>query len=133
MRRKRISKTKKEKAFNIYNGRCAYCGCILSFDETEFDHSTPVKAMQTDDDSLNKFRQDFIESQYNIVPACHDCNSVKNSKSSGEFKLYLENKLMEDLNKNQLYRIAKKFGFVQELHMISDIEFYKDQIEYPED
>ncbi len=128
--RKKISKSVKEEVYRRFNGRCAYCGWPVLFNEMEIDHSTPISR------SLNEDSDDYINSIYNLRLTCHECNNFKSNMSAGEFKLYLENKLMEDLCKDPKYKMAVKYGFVNQLHVKKDIEFYMtDKMEeiFPED
>ncbi len=130
MTRKRISKQNRLKLYKRFNGHCAYCGCKILFEEMEIDHSVPI-AKTNNENSAH-----FISSNYNLRPTCHDCNNFKNSMSAGEFKFYLEEKLMKELKKVLPYRIALKYGFIQQLFEQKDVSFYiNEHLEeiYPED
>lgn len=60
--RKQLSKEDREKVFNKYGGRCAYCGCKLkSIKDMQVDHFIP-------------FRNGGAGEMSNYMPACRQCN-----------------------------------------------------------
>lgn len=73
MRRRKISKTVRRDLYHAFDGRCAYCGCSIDYDEMEVDHVVPV--INGGRDELNK-----------LLPACHDCNRNKGGLTVEEFR-----------------------------------------------
>ena len=66
MSRKRHSwsRREREEIYRKTNGRCAYCGRKISFEEMSCDHMV----------SLHNHGEDSIE---NMAPSCRDCNLAK--------------------------------------------------------
>lgn len=58
MKRKRLGKAQRKRVFDMFGGRCAYCGCELSLDRFSIDHIVP----------LHNGGEDCIE---NMMPSCN--------------------------------------------------------------
>jgi 5-methylcytosine-specific restriction endonuclease McrA len=122
----RVNKKTRQKIFEKYNGRCAYCGCKLP-DRWHVDHIEPVrrklkyihgKGYTTDRIMLNP-KNDVIE---NYNPSCPLCNILKGSLSMDSFRDMISgyvNSLNEYSNQ---YKMAKKYGLVQETEL--EVLFY---------
>lgn len=65
--------------YNMFGGRCAYCGCEIDWEELEVDHIVPyVKGGRT---------------YNNLFPACSICNNTKGTMSVEEFRKYIMGKV----------------------------------------
>lgn len=81
------SDVKKRTIFNKCNGKCAYCGCNLSFFEMTIDHIKPkISGGRNNIENLN--------------PSCRSCNSLKSHMSVKKFTV-----LVKELIKAGQYRI----------------------------
>lgn len=100
MKRKSIPKNIREKVYEKYDGRCAYCGQLITYEDMQVDHIEP----------LYQGRQDEIE---NYNPSCRMCNFYKHTKDLEQFRKELE-KLQERLKKVYIYRLALKHGLIVE-------------------
>lgn len=60
-----ISKEKRLKIYNKYNGRCAYCGCKLEYKDMQVDHIIPQRIAGSTNDLDN------------LMPTCRTCNHYK--------------------------------------------------------
>lgn len=61
--------------YNKYNGRCAYCGCKLDFENFSIDHIIP-KWRKNDDDFLSYLNIERGKCKIeNYNPSCNSCNS----------------------------------------------------------
>lgn len=58
--------------FNITNGKCAYCGCILDYYNFHCDHIKP------------KSKGGKVSG--NLIPSCPDCNNIKSNMSIEQFR-----------------------------------------------
>lgn len=54
---------KKQTIYDMFNGKCCYCGCDLDFNTFHMDHF--------------KAKSDNGKVHDNLVPACPDCNMCK--------------------------------------------------------
>ena len=107
--RKYISKSIRLKVYEKYNGHCAYCGCTLELKDMQVDHIQSVYWYNGANDIEN----------YN--PACRMCNFYKSTRTVEDFKKAL-GKLLSGLEKVFIFRLAKKYGVIQEVE--KPIVFY---------
>lgn len=64
------------------NGKCAYCGCDLDFNNFHLDHMIPKSKVSTDK----------IDS---LIPSCVDCNLSKGNLTVDEFRAKIENMIFD--------------------------------------
>ena len=107
--RKSISKHTRLKVYQKYNGHCAYCGCQITLKDMQVDHIYSVYWYNGANDIEN----------YN--PACRMCNFYKSTMPIEDFREQL-GKLTSRLEKVFIYRLAKKYGLIQEVE--KPIKFY---------
>lgn len=100
-KRKPISKHIRIQVYNKYSGHCAYCGCELEYKDMQVDHINPIYWHNGSNDIEN----------YN--PACRMCNFYKLTYAIEKFRENIQT-LHERLEKSFIYRLAKKFGIVEE-------------------
>lgn len=118
-----MKKADRQKVFDKYGGKCAYCGCTLekgwhvdellpvrrNYEYTE--HPTIPNKMY-----LKKVGECYPE-RYNLdnqMPACASCNINKHSNSLEEFRsliLGFRKSLNERITQ---YKIAKRYGMIIE-------------------
>jgi 5-methylcytosine-specific restriction endonuclease McrA len=67
-KRRHISEKVRRQVYDKFNGHCAYCGCMIQYNEMQVDHFAPVH-----------FFGDNIKEE-NLMPACQACNKYKSSK-----------------------------------------------------
>lgn len=118
-----VSKKDREIIFAKYDGKCAYCGCELQ-KGWHVDEILPVIRNFKYDHDKQQFKHDgtcehperfHIDNQN---PACASCNINKHSMSLEEFRNSIGG-YMKHLNQvSTQYKIAKRYGLVQE----TDIE-----------
>jgi len=63
----------RNKVYDKYNGRCAYCGCEITLDNFQVDHKLPKAAGGTDNFD-------------NLMPACKECNHYKRALDIHTFR-----------------------------------------------
>lgn len=101
MTRKQIPKKIREQVYKKYNGHCAYCGCKLEYNDMQVDHVVSVYGNNGSNDIDN------------LMPACRMCNLYKSTFSIDVFRKHLES-LYERLRKPFIYRLALKYGLIEE-------------------
>ena len=128
-----MSKKLRDFLFNKYNGRCAYCGDILE-KSWHIDEIEPVRRNHIYDRVKKKFvinkdnpmqhpERLTIENQN---PSCPSCNINKHSLSLEEFRLLIKGFTKHLNEKSTQYKIAKRYGLVQENEI--DVVFYFEKI-----
>jgi 5-methylcytosine-specific restriction endonuclease McrA len=81
---KKISNLLRKEVYNKYNGRCAYCGKALSFDNFQIDHVIPIKTIKY---SLKEENEVFNID--NLVPTFSIINHYKRSLDLNDFRKLL--------------------------------------------
>lgn len=129
-----LSKNQRAQLKQMFDGRCAYCGCTLG-DKWHADHVEAVirkgEWVRVDKPnqshafkSIGGFHKPENDRDDNYMPACVACNLHKGTNSVEGFRAQLSSHL-ENLNTAQrfaYYRHAKRFGQIQET--IKPIVFY---------
>lgn len=106
-----ISKEKRQQVFNKYNGKCAYCGCDLKLNSFHVDH-IEAKFRGTPQEYLKRIKgSDKLE---NFNPSCPSCNSSKSTFQIEDWRKELCLKLKRLHRDNSSYRIALRFGMIEE-------------------
>lgn len=121
---KTLSKSERIEVYNKYKGHCAYCGCKLEYKNMQVDHLIPLYWSEKAS-GVGIDRKD-LDSFENLMPACRMCNFYKSTMSLEKFREQLET-LHQRLEKQFIYRLAKKYGLVSE-HP-HHIEFYFEKSE----
>src|SRR4029077_5060782 len=150
-----MKKEHSQMIFDIYGGRCAYCGRELN-KRWNVDHIEPVvrimktipgywqnKETKERVDQLTgwkpgheyvKSKQVFDKMTYperdtieNSLPACHSCNITKSSMSLEQFRKWIQNAPVRlDTNHYASYKFAKRYGLVKETGI--EVKFYFETI-----
>ena len=108
--------TKRQKVYDKFNGKCAYCGCELKAG-FHIDHIEPIRR-NSDGSCLNPEN----ESIENMNPSCPSCNIMKHSMTLEQFRESIKN-FVTNLNKySNQYKFAKKYGLVTENDV--EVKFY---------
>ena len=118
-KRKPISKKLREQVYQKYNGHCAYCGCELEIKDMQVYHVLSVARAKWIKDELDLNNID------NLMPSCRSCNYYKDTCSIETFRKNLST-LMERVRKQYIFRLAEKYGMVQEMNW--DGKFYFEKV-----
>ena len=111
MGRKRFTKAERERVYQKCGGRCAYCGCPITFEEMQADHMVP----------LRKGGSDTLD---NLLPACRSCNHYKHTLTVEEFRAYVSG-IPERLERDSIpYQVGVRFGLI---HSDTKVEFYYEK------
>lgn len=146
-----MKKADRQKIFDKYGGKCAYCGCDLQKGWC-VDHVKPVGRLtktisghyrhkETKEiikelpeswwgkyehvppkQVFDRFTHPERDTIKNSMPSCFSCNSYKSTMSLDGFKKQI-GLLVERLNKSfTQYKIAKRYGLIQETGI--EVKFY---------
>ena len=113
--RKAIPKSVREKVYNKYAGKCAYCGCTLEYKDMQVDHIVSVWHSKLNGTKIN----DTIE---NYMPSCRMCNFYKGGGDIEGLRNRIKTEMMHNLQSNFGYKMAIKYGLVKETN--TDIVFF---------
>ena len=118
-----ISKYTRQLVYNKYNGHCAYCGCVLKFNEMQVDHIVP-KFRNNEKWHQNEIGSDDIS---NLNPSCRMCNYYKRMGGIENFRENLKDTLMRNVQKPFDFRLAERYGMVEVKEW--DGKFYFEKME----
>ena len=116
--------TKREIIYRKYNGHCAYCGQKLP-KIWHIDHIEPLVRNPLTGEEKYPHRN----KNENCNPSCVSCNNYKHSMSLEEFREQIS-LFTERLNKDTKYKIAKRFGLVEETNF--KVKFFFETYKKPE-
>lgn len=116
---KAIPKKTRIALYDKYNHKCAYCGCELEYKDMQIDH---VKSVYANTEFKQTMTDEEMYSEDNLLPACRQCNFYKSSMDLEKFRGALTGTLMKNIQKTFQYRLALKYGLVEE--HIEPIKFY---------
>lgn len=118
-------KVDRQKVFNKYGGRCAYCGVIIVIDKMHIDHIRPKHNFYNGriDKVPNYHHNDFI----NLNPSCATCNITKHTMTLQEFREHIENRIKQLNKNNSVYRFAKRYNLI--IEKPRKIKFYFEEID----
>ena len=108
---KKIPKKIRLLVYEKCNHRCAYCGCELEYKDMQVDH---VKSVFANTDVSHTMTEEEMYSEKNFLPACRQCNFYKSCGNLESFREALTSTLMRNLQKTFQYRLAIKYGLIQE-------------------
>lgn len=106
-----ITKEIRQQVYDKYDGCCAYCGEeFKDIKDMQVDHLHPVYLGGTND----------ID---NLMPSCRMCNFYKSTYTLEKFREQL-GLLLGRLDKQFIYRLAKKYQLVEEHKDKVPVKFY---------
>ena len=118
-----MKKELRKQIYNKYNGHCAYCGKVISYDEMQVDHLIPQRLKE-------KYGEDKIECFENYMPVCRRCNHYKRALNIEAFRDTIEkipSKLMRD---NYTFKVGVDYGFWEPKNR--KVEFYFEKVDKDE-
>ena len=118
-RHKAISKKTRMTLYEAYYHKCAYCGCKMDYKDMQIDH---IKSVYINTDIKKSMTDEDMYDIRNLLPACRQCNFYKSSMELEDFRKRLTTTMMENLRKGFTYRLALKYGLIEEC--VKPIQFY---------
>ena len=121
-----ISKKKRLEIFNMFGGKCAYCGIDLPA-KWHVDHKDPI-CRKTEYIRGEWTKEGYTPGKYvqtgecyapenerddNYFPACAKCNIEKSSSDIEGFRQGLERKIKGLRENSAAFRHAERYGLVQ--------------------
>jgi len=116
------NKAIREKVFNMFDGKCSYCGIQLNNSNFQVDHINPLRRKM----SNCEHGKDSID---NFMPSCAPCNYSKSSMDLERWRLELNKKLHRLSRDSSTYRLALRFNMITE-NVTESIVFYFEKHNY---
>ena len=120
---KAIPKKMRLEVYEKCNHRCAYCGCELEYKDMQVDH---IKSVYSNTDYKQTMTEEEMYSIENLLPTCRQFNFYKSVFTLEYFRERLQTTMMANVRKNFGYRLAVKYGLVEE--KIKPIIFYFEKL-----
>ena len=98
-----FSKAIRQAVYDKYNGRCAYCGREIAYNDMQVDHFVAKRGW-------NESGSDDIS---NLMPSCRMCNHYKRANSLETFRKYIQ-EIPRKLKENYIYKVGVVYGNVLE-------------------
>jgi 5-methylcytosine-specific restriction endonuclease McrA len=124
-----MKKTDRQKIYDKYDGRCAYCGEEIKFKDMQVDHVISKRFFRWHIENKYKIpsfllhlKEEDVNHIDNLFPACRVCNKWKSALHLELFRDELSAQIKRLNNYSSNYRIVKKYGLVKE--EIKPIVFY---------
>ncbi len=121
---KSISLKKRRLVYEKYNHHCAYCGCELEYKDMQVDH---IDSVYLHNDYHQEKTLDELNDINNLMPSCRQCNFYKAAGDIEFLRSRISNELVRNMRKPFDYRLALKYGLIEE--HIHPITFYFEKHE----
>lgn len=121
---KAISKKVRIALYEKYNHRCAYCGCEMEYKDMQVDH---IESVYCNNDIAQTMSEKEMYDESNLLPTCRQCNFYKSTFTVEQFRQRLKEVMMPNLQKDFYYRLAAKYGLIEETD--KSIIFYYETLE----
>jgi 5-methylcytosine-specific restriction endonuclease McrA len=115
--------------YEKYQGHCGYCGETIEYKDMQVDHVIPQSEFYRKIDKkigipdfLSHLTPMDLNHIDNLMPSCRICNKWKDTFDIDGFRKQLSEQLDRLNNYSSNYRIAKKYGLIQETY--KPIKFY---------
>lgn len=95
----------RERVFNRFGGRCAYCGNPMEYKSMQVDHYLPQCKERF---YANRFKKD-VHAEANLMPACRRCNHYKRARTPKQFRDLMAT-LHERIESLYIMKVAIDFG-----------------------
>lgn len=111
-----MKKEDRIKIYNKYNGRCAYCGKRITYDQMQVDHIFPknrehwLKSEPMRD--LHQIEIVDIDDFDNLNPACGRCNLYKSDKLLESFRREINLQVTRARKTSWNFRCAEDYGLI---------------------
>jgi predicted restriction endonuclease len=107
-----MKKETRQTVYEKYNGHCAYCGCYLNFKDMQVDHL--VSQFHFKFNMAKAYTDKYLNDISNLMPSCRVCNKWKSCHSLEAFRFEIQEQLKRLNEYSSNFRLAKKYGLVEE-------------------
>jgi len=120
-----LAKAVRERVYNKYGQRCAYCGKPIEYKNMQVDHYLPQCREKF---YSNRFKKD-VHAEANLMPACRRCNHYKRARTPKQFRELMAT-LHERIQSIYIMKVAIDFGIAEVKPF--DGRFYFEKIQAAE-
>lgn len=99
------AKALRERVYQRFAGRCAYCGLAIEYKAMQIDHYLPKCKEKF---YARRFKKD-VHAEANLMPACRRCNHYKRARTPKQFRELMAT-LHERLESLYILKVAVDFG-----------------------
>lgn len=103
-----MNKKLREKVWNKYGKKCAYCGNSIMYERMQVDHYIPKRNKLL----AKKYGVDNVNHIDNLMPSCRRCNHYKRAHLLEEFRNLLMT-LHERVAKQYISKVAVDYGIIK--------------------
>lgn len=107
----------RNKVYQKYGGRCAYCGDEITLKQMQIDHIIPKRHYSEAHGCLiveaKKFTEYGLNDIRNLNPACRPCNNRKSACTLEEFREEILEQVRRLRRDSNQFRLAERFGLVE--------------------
>lgn len=107
-----MKKELRERIYNKYNGRCAYCGTPIPITEMQVDHLQPNWHNLSDEESKQRGIVKGTDNESNLMPSCRMCNYYKGANPLEEFRRRIATTLIPNVTEKFNVRLAQRYGLI---------------------
>lgn len=112
--RRRLTAEERQRVYEKFDGRCAYCGRKITIKEMQADHVVPLHLGGADDIS-------------NLYPACRACNHYKSTYTVEKFRTIIQRAPTVLMKSSATYRNIARFGLIQHPEN-PNVRFYFERV-----
>ncbi|MDP8315785.1 MAG: HNH endonuclease signature motif containing protein [Candidatus Celaenobacter antarcticus] len=129
--------TKRERIYQKFDGKCAYCGCDLP-GKWHIDHIQPIfrgkgdtVGFMQDGKYVQKSRSEYAgtNKEDNLYPACPQCNIAKSNLTVEEFRRSILLTVKHLRHYDAKFRLAEKYRVIESYEIDIDLIFYFEKLE----
>jgi len=110
-----MSKVDRQKVYQKYDGRCAYCGREIIYKDMQVDHIIPKSKYSERHQCLivkgRLFTEYGLNDFQNLNPACRRCNHYKRSNSLSEFRMLMST-IHKRIASQYISKVALDYGII---------------------
>ena len=117
-----IKKDIRERVWNKYQKRCAYCGTELEYKQMQVDHIEAHWYSGTEEDCKRWGVTKGEHKESNFNPSCARCNRWKGTFTIEAFRNEISLQLVRLKRDSSNYRMALDYGMITEIN--KPIEFW---------
>ena len=107
--RRAIPKKKRIELYEEYDHRCAYCGCLMAYEDMQVDH---VESIYLHTDVKNDRTDEELNDEGNLLPACRQCNYYKSTMPIEKFRDQIRTSLIDNLKKALILNWRLSMGWL---------------------
>ena len=109
----KIKKEIRVQVWNMFDRKCAYCGCDLDYNHMQVDHVKPLYRNDKVTDLVVWGVERGEDNISNYHPSCARCNRWKSTFSVDMFRKEIELQTKRLLRDSNQYRMALDFNLIQ--------------------